>query len=105
MTKYGHTDGFKVSDFIKTIEQYLGDKIFDYIFYNIKRPSATLLKKYLSEGEWVEPDKKVLKDKRFVGANLVSSKLYCQDSADTLLKRTLIRHDADKLAKAIISLI
>jgi len=104
MTKHGHTDGFRVSDFVKTIEQHLGDKVFDYVVFGAKKPSAALLKKYSHEGDWVEPDKKILKDKRFIGANLVSPILYRQDPADKL-KRALIRHDPDKLAKTIISLI
>lgn len=105
MTKYGHTDGFSVSNFVNTVEQYLGGKIFDYVVFNTRKPSAAFLKKYSSEGEWVEPSKKVLKEKRFIGASLMSSTLYQQNPADTLLKRTLIRHDPDKLAKAIISLL
>ncbi len=105
MTKHGHTDGFKVSDFINKVEQYLGNKVFDYSIYNTKKPSAVFLKKYSHEGDWVDPDNKALKDKRFVKAELVSSKLYHQSPADTLLERTLIRHDPDKLAKTIISLL
>ena len=104
MTKYGHTDGFLVSNFVETAEKFLGGKIFDYVVFNNKKPLPALLKKYSSEGEWVLPDDTDLKEKRFVGANLVSPKIYLQNPADKL-KRTLIRHDPDKLAKAIISLI
>ena len=104
VTKYGHTDGFGVNNFVEAVEEYLGKEIFDYIVFNTKRPSAQLLKRYSSEGGWVEPDKKILQDKRFIGADLVSSIGYRQDPADKL-KRTLIRHDPDKLAKAIISLL
>ena len=105
MTKHGHTDGFKVSDFVNKVEEYLGNKVFDYSVYNTKKPSVAFLRKYSHEGDWVDPDNGVLQDKRFVKAELVSSKLYRQSPADTLLKRTLIRHDPDKLAKTIISLI
>ena len=104
MTKHGHTDGFSVGDFINTLETYLGNRAFDHIIFNTKKPSAALLRRYSHEGEWVDPDKKALKDKRFIGADLASLTLYHQDPADKL-KRTLIRHDSDKLAKAIISLL
>ncbi len=104
MTKHGHTDRFSVYDFVNVIEQYLGSRIFDYITFNAKKPSSALLTKYSSEGEWVEFNKKISDDKRFVGADLVSSIFYCQNPADEL-KRTLIRHDSDKLAKTIISLL
>jgi uncharacterized cofD-like protein len=104
MTKYGHTDGFEVNNFVNTLEKYLGKEIFDYVIFGNKKPSGALLKKYSSEGEWVKSDGKALKDKRFIGADLVSSELYRQNQADEL-KRTLIRHDSDKLAKTIISLL
>jgi len=104
MTKHGHTDGFKVNDFVNAIEEYLGDKIFDYIIFNNKKPSAALLGRYSSEGDWVKSEESILKNRRFIGANLVSPELYRQDPADKL-KRTLIRHDPDKLAKVIISLL
>ncbi len=104
MTKYGHTDGFLIKDFVDTVEQYLGKGVFDYIIFNTKKPSSMLLNKYSSQGELVEPDCKVLKDKKFVGADLVGLAVYRQNPADKL-KRTLIRHDPDKLAKAIVSLL
>lgn len=104
MTKYGHTDDFTVGDFVKTIEQYLGKGTIDYVTYSAVKPSAAYLKKYSREGEWVKLDKKNTKDKRYIGADLVSSKLYEQDPADKL-KRTLIRHNPDKLAEVIISLL
>jgi len=104
MTKYGHTDGFLVSSFVEAVEKHLKEGIFDYIIFNNKKPSASLLKKYSTEGEWVEPNKKSLKNKRFIGANLLSSKIYLQDPADKL-KRSLIRHHPDKLARVIISLL
>jgi len=105
VTKYGHTDGFSVKDFTNVIENYLGKNVLDYIIFNTKEIPTSLSKKYLSEGEIVKVDKKI-SQKRFIGRRLVSSKFQFQskDSPDKL-KRTLIRHDSDKLAKTIISLI
>ncbi len=103
MTKRGHTDKFSATDFVDVIESYLGRQIFDFVVFNNKKPSNALLKKYSSEGEWVKPDNKTLKDKRFIGENLISSDVYCQDPADKL-KRSLIRHNPDQLAKLINSL-
>ncbi len=103
-TKYGHTDGFSVSNFVEVLEKYLGGRIFDYIIFNIQKPSPILLKKYSGEGDPVKSDAKTVKNKRFIGANLVSPEFYRQNPADRL-KRTLIRHDPDKLAKTIISLL
>jgi len=102
MTKHGHTDGFSVKSFSGVIENYLGENILNYIIFNNQKPSDLLLKRYSSEGGVVINNKDL--DKRFIGANLIGSELYHQNSADKL-KRTLIRHDQDKLAKTIISLL
>ncbi len=104
MTKYGHTDDFKVDDFVRVMEQYLGKGTIDFITYSTKRPPAALLKKYSGEGEWVKLSKESVRDERYIGADLVSSKIYSQNPVDKL-KRTLVRHDPDKLAKTIVSLL
>lgn len=106
MTKLGHTDGFKVEDFLKKIEDYLGKGVIDYVIFNKKRPPKEFLKKYAKEGEeFVEFDKEVFKKRGFIGDNLINPKIYQQDPADIFLKRTLIRHHPQKLAKIIISLL
>lgn len=105
MTKYGHTDGFSVEDFLKIIESYLGRGVIDYVIFNKKRPSAKFLKKYAAEGEFIDFNQDLLKKKRFIGANLINSKIYKPDPGDIFLKRTFIRHDPDKLAKLIMKLL
>lgn len=104
MTKHGHTDGFTVTTFVSVVESYLKKNFFNYVIFNTKRPLLALLKKYFPEGEWVKSDKDLLKEKRFIGANLISSKVYHQNPADKI-KRAFIRHDPDKLAKTIVSLV
>lgn len=105
MTKYGHTDGFKVKDFLSVIEQYLGKGSVDYVTYNNKKPASDFLRKYAKEGEFVEPEPDLSGNERFIGADLVSDNVYKQDSSDVMMQRTLVRHDPDKLAKLIISLV
>lgn len=106
MTKLGHTDGFKVKDFVNTIEKYLGKGTIDYVIFNKKRPSPNFLKRYAEEGEeFVEFDKSVLKKKGVIAANLINQKIYKRDSSDIFLKRTLIRHHPEKLAKIIIRIL
>ncbi|MAF42723.1 MAG: hypothetical protein CMI54_00960 [Parcubacteria group bacterium] len=104
MTKHGHTNRFKVRDFSNVIEQYLGEGVLDYVTFNTKKPSSTFLNRYAQEGEFVEPELDLLKDKRFIGASLVSDKVNKQDPSDVLLQRTLIRHDSNKLTELIIKL-
>jgi len=104
MTKKGHTDNFKTEDFVNVIEQYLGEGTLDYVTFNVKKPSNIFLKKYAQEGEFVSFNKGSLLKKKFKGEDLISDEAAKLDPADVLLKRTLIRHDSDKLAKLIIKL-
>lgn len=105
MNKHGHTDHFTVLDYVNTLESKLQKNIFDSILYNTKKPSPALLRKYRDEGEPVLFPTQTKKDeRRFVGADLLARGVYKREKGDTL-KRTLIRHDFDKLAKAIMSLI
>ena len=107
MTKRGQTDSFSVFDFVQIIENYLGKNVIDYALFNIARPEIGLLKKYAQEGELVRiPQKKNFKKgaKIFMGKHLLSKEIYEQKKGD-LLKRTLIRHDSNKLAKEIMKII
>lgn len=94
MTKFGETNNFSVSDFIRVIEEYLGRNVVDYVVVNNKKPSKPRLKKYLSEKAfYVEIDKENLGSKpTLITANLIRDKGF-------------VRHDPDKVAKVIRSLI
>jgi uncharacterized cofD-like protein len=107
MTKRGQADNFSVFDFVQKIENYLEESTIDIILFNTEKPNQNLLKKYSNEGELVEiPLKKNFKrdGKIFIGKNLLSREIHKQEKGDSL-KRTLIRHDSDKLAKEIMKII
>lgn len=92
MTKWGETNGFAADNFINTIEMYLGKSKLDYAILNTKKPSPARLKKYEKEGaEFVEA-KKILRKPTLVMGNF-------------LRPSGFIRHDPDKLAKILISLV
>ncbi len=104
MVKYGHTDGFSVQDFAREIETYVGANVLDYVLYNTQRPSSELLERYQQEGAPVEFDKtETEKDNApaFVGADVIADELYSQVPKKDLLRRTLIRHDPEKLAREL----
>ncbi len=104
MNKAGQTDDFTVLDFLSKIEEYLSPGLIDCIIYNKKRPDKSLLKKYSSEGKFVEFSNLKSREKiKFIGANLLSTKFFKQKKGDRI-KRTLIRHDPDKIAKIIYKL-
>ena len=105
MNQYGQTDDYTVSDFVSGIEKFIKPNTFNYVIYNTRVPSAHLLNKYVDEGQPVLlGDKKIGSTHKFIGANLLNSIIPKRARGDTMV-RTLIRHDADKLAKVIVSLL
>lgn len=95
MTKFGETHGFKGEDFVKEIEKYLGKNVLDYVIFNNKRPSKTVLERYKKEkAEFVVPPK-------IQGWG--KTKFICADLLDS---GKFVRHDPRrKLANVLISLI
>ncbi len=103
--KIEHTSGWKVSDYVKDIEKYLGKSI-DVILVNKKKPNPEQVKLYeLKEGKefLVEND---FDDKRVVSAEFLSTIVF-KPQYDEKMKATrgFIRHDSDKLAKCIKKII
>ena len=95
MTKFGETNGYTVKDFADTLEAYLGKGVLDYVLVNTKKPPPSRVKKY--EKEQAEPvayNKAEFKD---VSYTIVAK--------DVLRSEGFIRHDSQKLARAVISLI
>ena len=104
MSKFGQTDGFKASDFVKVLEQYLKGKI-DIALVNNKKPAGTILQKYSKEkAKFIGPDAKNLKSLKVVQENLISNSTIKKQTGDKL-KRSFLRHDSDKLAKLIWGLV
>ncbi len=106
MSQQGHTDNFVVSDYVNVLEACIGRKgVFNTVVYNTKKPHAQLLRKYADEGELVICGKNCAKGKfALMGTNLLAEALAKTPKVD-LMRRTLIRHDSDKLAKTIMQLL
>lgn len=92
MTKQGETNGFGAGDFIYKIEKYIGKGVLDHAVINTKRPSAERLKHYEKESA------------KFVAADKLSSKPL-PIFGDFLRRRGFVRHDPERLAKVLISLL
>ncbi len=109
VTKPGQTNGFKVNDFAAEIERF-GNFTLDYVLYNEEVPSAELIEKYAKEGEQpIGFDKAVLKAQHYTakGGSFLSGNFvaYNSSSSDPIAaSRTLIRHDSDAVARAIMKL-
>ncbi len=99
MTKAGHTKGWRISDFVNIMESYLGCA-FDVVVYNKKAPSSALLRKYARKGEQVVRVQKNLSS-RYVGADLIS-KQFPEIQKGDRIRRSLIRHNPDRLASLIL---
>ena len=109
MTKFGQTAGFTASDHLFELYKYLAGGIVQTIL--ISEPFK--MKKDILERYEEEKAELVVDDLDFsnqspkpkiVRANLISSRIYEKPKSDTLI-RSLIRHDPDKLAKALTSLL
>lgn len=105
VTKPGQTDGFTVTDFADEIERF-GQCTLDYVLYNNQPASKELLAKYAKEGEFgVEYDTDTLSAAHYtaIGGSFISSERVSTESSDPIAStRTLIRHDANAIAKALM---
>lgn len=103
MTLRSQTEGFKASDHVKTLEQYLGKKV-DYILMNTASIPKKILKNYREkEGEYPVADD-LGKDERVIRGDFLDRKKFKKSSGD-VLKRSLIRHSPEKLARKIIKIL
>ena len=94
MTKFGETNGFQASDFLRTIEEYLGKNILNYVIVNKTKPTAMRFRPYSKErAEVVEPDLKNFRPSPMpIALNL-------------LRRHDLIRHDPEKIAEIVRMLV
>lgn len=95
MTKFGETNNFKAIDFVRAVESHLGKNVLDVVVYNNQWPDKKRLSKYAKlNSEFVKFNKKDFENCqiKIIGVNLITEK-------------GLIRHNQEKLAKAILGLI
>lgn len=94
MTKSGETNSFGTADFLRETERYLGKDVIDVFLVNNRLPRRSRLLYYLTH-DGSEPVRDTFERKlsspRIVKANL-------------LRESTYVRHDPERLAKALLSL-
>ncbi len=107
VSKHGQTDGFTVSDHAAEIERFAGVPFLDYVLYNEEAPSKAVAKRYEEEGGYItRADTENLSMRRYkaVGGDFLGD-MATENGADTLIgKRSLIRHDAEAVAKQILEI-
>lgn len=109
VTKKGQTDGFTAETHAAEIERFIGAPVLDVLLYNNSNPSSDLLARYAKEGEfWVKADLTSLSQKHYraVGGSFLSQAVDDVPSKGDKLAahRTFIRHDGDKVARALMKL-
>lgn len=109
VTKHGQTDGFTVSDHAAEIERFGDhDGFLDVVLYNQQEPDAELLERYKEEDSTmvaVDEDKLRSASYRAVGANLLGQISAHEKSETIKVPRTFIRHNADEVAKQLMTLL
>lgn len=107
VNKRGHTDGFALPDYVREINSFLGGERIDFVTFNKKRPEEELLKRYRKEdSELVLSADDEAKRYRIITTDLLSRKKVVAQRGDKIAKtRSFIRHDADKLAKVLMTLL
>lgn len=102
-------DDWHIVDYVKHLENLLGNGVIDAVLYNTEPITASLLDRYAADGELpvdIASDRFQEIRAQAIGARLVSREIAAQDPADTSIRRTLIRHDgnavADELRKLLI---
>lgn len=104
MNRHGQTDDFTLERYITELEQIIGKRAFDAILYNTEIPPQELVARYVDEGEPLVAGADRLDYLDYRGADLLAGTIIAQKVGDPV-RRTLIRHDSFKLAKAIMEYI
>jgi uncharacterized cofD-like protein len=108
INKPGQTDGWHIADYVTAIEQYLGVNQLDFVIYNNVNPDIALLEKYAADGELpvlTGAERLRTIGAQAIGARLVANEVTLQDPNDTILRRTLIRHDAVEVSRLLKELL
>lgn len=108
VNKKGHTENYALDDYVDEINNFIGSSRIDLVTFNTKKPSKMLVEKYKLQKELVvEFDEKSRFDRnyRIVCADILSNKGVNQRKGDVLLKRSLIRHDSNRLAKVLMMIL
>ena len=103
--KKEHTKDWKISDYVKNVENYLGKPV-DFIIINTEKPTKEQIENYrLEEGSGVLV-KDDLEDERVIKVPLLSHLIFKYDKSDVKSNvRSFIRHDSKKIAECVENLI
>ena len=108
INKPTQTKDYGVHDYASELERLAGQPFLDVVLYNTDQPSPELLQKYAQDGEYpVGINESALQNAGYqsIGGAFLAHQQASQDPNDTLLSRTLIRHDNEAVSSAIMQLV
>ncbi len=107
--KRGQTGGFSANEYVKRINDYIGSERVDILLCNSEEPEDKLKERYEKQegkGMFVECLDCSECEYEIVREDLLNHEIPKEQEGDTLAHtRSFIRHDSDKLANAIMSLV
>ena len=103
-TKPGETDGYPASRFLSVIQQYIAPVVIHRVITNSASPSTEVLDRYLKVGSALVYDDLEKTNVDVLRTPLVSEKI-AQPIKGDVLTRSLFRHDPERLANAILSVL
>lgn len=93
MTQPGETDDYAASEHVKKVIQYLGKGVLDHVVVNVEKAPEELYRRYRKEGaNRVKYDAENFKE---FNVKVIE--------ADLITKENLLRHDPEKLARAVLN--
>ncbi|MEK7610899.1 MAG: gluconeogenesis factor YvcK family protein [Patescibacteria group bacterium] len=104
MNRYSQTHNFKVSDYISEIEKYACRPV-DVAVVNTGKIPAKFLKFYLKERATIPLDDLAENEKVHVIRGDFARRQLIEKVAGDKLQRSYLRHDEDKLARALIKIL
>ena len=94
MTQPGETDGFGAYEHVKTLTEYAGKPFLDYVIVNSEEISDEQKALYRAKGQ--EPISPDIEKIEHMGIQVIPARL--------VSKSDMVRHDPQKLARALMSL-
>jgi uncharacterized cofD-like protein len=105
MTKYGQTTRHTAKEHVDDLEQYVGQEELGVVLVNKKTPKKETLAWYKDFDEHQVEDNLGEKNKFLIIRENLIKDVVLEISRSDSLKRSIIRHDSDKLAKAIMKIL
>jgi uncharacterized cofD-like protein len=104
----GQTDGMSLSDHVRVVQDYLGGSGLDVALMNDDLPPAHLRTHYAEQGlEYMEPTALEREKIHALGVRPVTAPIIDKWTGprDLWLKQDTIRHDAERVARALVTLV